>query len=84
MFSFLKLFKKRELDLIESYTLNGLDVRIKVDQEGKKVVELISSTPNRKIEIEKEGTVIKHKIYDAHDGAFVVEIPISLYQKIME
>ena len=84
MFNKLKaLFKEKEYQTIENYSEGEFEIHVKEDEDGAQMVNLRDFMKNHTIEITKKNSMIKHVIY-ASDATIKIEIPISIYRKIIE
>ena len=75
------LFKKYRT--LTSYFDSGMDIKVKEDNLGQKVVSISTSSPNRKIEIIKKDNLLEYTIYDVNKGTQQFAIPLALHNQII-
>ncbi|WP_179865565.1 hypothetical protein [Bacillus sp. AFS017336] len=60
-----------------------MDIKVKENNSGQKVVSISTSTPNRKIEIIKKENLLEYTIYDVNKGTQQFTIPMALHDRII-
>ncbi|MES9684732.1 hypothetical protein CN514_21070 [Bacillus sp. AFS001701] len=62
---------------------SGMDIKVKEDKKGEKLVSISTSSPNRRIDIIKKENSLEYTIYDVNKGTQQFTIPLALHDRIM-